>query len=39
VAIGGVFWFLARDLPLLIALAGFGIGPLLWMRPGKLVAG
>jgi len=39
VVVGSAFWFLARDLALLIPLAGFGIGALLWMRPGRLVAG
>lgn len=36
-AIGGVFWLLARDLLVLMALGGFGLGALIWMRPGKLV--
>jgi hypothetical protein len=39
VAIGGVFWFLTRDLLVLTALGGFGLGGLLWMRPGRLVSG
>ncbi|HLB35185.1 MAG TPA: hypothetical protein VJL31_01300 [Gemmatimonadales bacterium] len=38
-AIGGVFWFLTRDLLLLIALGGFGLGALIWMRPGRMHAG
>ncbi|MBI2072349.1 MAG: hypothetical protein HYW06_02720 [Gemmatimonadetes bacterium] len=38
-AIGGVFWYLARDPLLLVGLGGFGLGALVWMRPGKLVLG
>jgi hypothetical protein len=38
-AIGGVFWFLTRDLLVLVALGGFGLGALLWTRPGRLVSG
>lgn len=38
-ALGAVFWFLSRDQLLLVALGGFGLGALLWLRPGRLIAG
>jgi hypothetical protein len=38
VAVGAVFWFLSRDLLVLIALGGFGLGALAWARPGRLIS-